>query len=72
MRKQATTVGGEAKWAGLVAFHQLGDVTTVAPLQLDREPAGFAETLGDELGFVKWQVTDNRRCFKQHFEFRGA
>ncbi|MEU8487122.1 hypothetical protein [Streptomyces sp. NPDC048641] len=44
----------------------------MAPLRPDCEPAGFAETFGDELGFVKWQVTDNRRCFKQYFASRGA
>ncbi len=51
-----TTTGGEAKQAGVVTFHRIDDSTTKVMLQLDYEPDGLAETVGDKLGFVKRQA----------------
>ncbi|MFJ2396313.1 SRPBCC family protein [Streptomyces sp. NPDC087843] len=63
-----TTVGGEAKWAGLVTFDHLDDVKSKVTLRLDYEPTGFSETLGDRLGFVRRRVTGDLKSFKQYIE----
>ncbi|MEU6634051.1 SRPBCC family protein [Streptomyces parvus] len=67
-----TSVGGEAKQAGVVTFHYIDDSTTKVMLQLDYAPEGLAETVGDKLGFVKRQATGDLERFKQFIESRGA
>ncbi|MBM7173260.1 SRPBCC family protein [Streptomyces sp. G44] len=67
-----TTVEGEAKQAGVVTFHRLTDTRTKVMLQLDYEPEGLAETVGDKLGFVKRQVTGDLKRFKKFIEQRGG
>ncbi|MCY0940810.1 SRPBCC family protein [Streptomyces antarcticus] len=67
-----TTVGGEAKQAGVVTFHRLAENKTKVMLQLDYDPEGFAENFGDKLGFVKRQVTGDLKRFKDYIESRGA
>ncbi|MEU2826417.1 SRPBCC family protein [Streptomyces bacillaris] len=67
-----TSVGGEAKQAGVVTFHYIDDNTTKVMLQLDYDPESLAETVGDKLGFVKRQATDDLKRFKQFIESRGA
>ncbi|MEU0382235.1 SRPBCC family protein [Streptomyces cyaneofuscatus] len=67
-----TSVGGEAKQAGVVTFHYIDDNTTKIMLQLDYDPEGLAETVGDKLGFVKRQAAGDLKRFKQFIESRGA
>ncbi|MFD3722890.1 SRPBCC family protein [Streptomyces sp. NPDC058674] len=67
-----TTVGGEAKQAGVVTFHHLADSKTKVMLQLDYDPEGFTENMGDKLGFVKRQVTGDLKRFKEYIEARGT
>ncbi|MGA5167262.1 MULTISPECIES: SRPBCC family protein [Streptomyces] len=67
-----TTVGGEARQAGVVTFHRIDDTTTKVMLQMDFEPDGFTETVGDKLGFVKRQVTGDLKRFKSFMESRGS
>jgi uncharacterized membrane protein len=67
-----TTVGGEAKQAGVVTFHRIDDSTTKVMLQLDYEPDGLAETVGDKLGFVKRQAVGDLKRFKEFIESRGG
>ncbi|MFD3546771.1 SRPBCC family protein [Streptomyces sp. NPDC058655] len=67
-----TTVGGEAKQAGVVTFHHLADSRTKVMLQLDYDPEGFTENMGDKLGFVKRQVTGDLKRFKEYIEARGT
>ncbi|MEU6487478.1 SRPBCC family protein [Streptomyces sp. NPDC046887] len=67
-----TTVAGEARQAGVVTFHRIDDTTTKVMLQMDFEPDGFAETVGDKLGVVKRQVTGDLKRFKGFIESRGA
>ncbi|MGW3989960.1 SRPBCC family protein [Streptomyces sp. NPDC004830] len=67
-----TTVDGEAKQAGVVTFHRIQDDTTKVMLQMDFDPNGLAETVGDKLGFVKRQVSGDLRRFKEFMESRGA
>lgn len=67
-----TTVGGEARQAGVVTFHHLADNRTKVMLQLDYDPEGFTENVGDKLGFVKRRVTGDLKRFKEYIESRGA
>ncbi|MFJ9624944.1 SRPBCC family protein [Streptomyces sp. NPDC101181] len=67
-----TSVGGEAKQAGVVTFHYIDGNTTKIMLQLDHDPEGLAETVGDKLGFVKRQAVGDLKRFKEFIESRGA
>ncbi|MEU2065003.1 SRPBCC family protein [Streptomyces sp. NPDC013455] len=67
-----TSVDGEAKQAGVVTFHYIDETTTKVMLQLDYEPEGLAETVGDKLGFVKRQATGDLKRFKEFIESRGG
>ncbi|MEU3450772.1 SRPBCC family protein [Streptomyces thermolilacinus] len=67
-----TTVDGEARQAGVVTFHRIDDSTTKVMLQMDFEPDGMAETVGDKLGFVKRQVRGDLERFKSFIETRGT
>ncbi|MFG2749522.1 SRPBCC family protein [Streptomyces xanthophaeus] len=67
-----TTVGGEVKQAGVVTFHHLADNRSKVMLQLDYDPEGFAENVGDKLGFVKRQITGDLKRFKKYIEDRGS
>lgn len=67
-----TTVDGQAKQAGVVTFHRLDDARTKVMLQMNYDPNGLAETVGDKLGFVKRQVTGDLGRFKQFIEHRGG
>ncbi|MEV7725403.1 SRPBCC family protein [Streptomyces sp. NPDC087917] len=65
-----TTVGGEASQAGVVTFHHLADNRSKVMLQLDYDPEGFTENVGDKLGFVKRQVAGDLKRFKKFIEAR--
>ncbi|MFF3165853.1 SRPBCC family protein [Streptomyces sp. NPDC003273] len=67
-----STIGGDAKQAGVVTFHYIDDNTTKIMLQFDYDPQGLAETVGDKLGFVKRQATGDLRRFKEFIESRGG
>ncbi|MEV5732486.1 SRPBCC family protein [Streptomyces sp. NPDC052292] len=67
-----STIGGDARQAGVVTFHYIDDNTTKIMLQLDYDPQGLAETVGDKLGFVKRQATGDLRRFKEFIESRGG
>ncbi|MER5377542.1 SRPBCC family protein [Streptomyces sp. NPDC002553] len=66
-----TTVAGDSRQAGVVTFHRLDDEHTKVMLQLDFEPEGLAETIGDKLGFVKRQTKGDLSRFKEYIEERG-
>ncbi|MEU2494977.1 SRPBCC family protein [Streptomyces sp. NPDC059544] len=66
-----TTVEGERQ-AGVVTFHRLADARTKIMLQMEFDPQGVAETVGDRLGFVRRQVTGDLERFKRFIESRGA
>ncbi|MGW9439176.1 SRPBCC family protein [Streptomyces sp. NPDC055607] len=67
-----TTVGGEVRQAGVVTFHRIDDRTTKVMLQLDHDPEGLAETVGDKLGVVKRQAVGDLKRFKKFIESRGG
>ncbi|MER0449959.1 SRPBCC family protein [Streptomyces sp. Edi4] len=66
-----TTLDGEVRQAGVVTFHRLSDTKTKVMLQLDYEPEGLKENVGDKLGVVKRQVTGDLKRFKEFIEDRG-
>ena len=61
-----------AENAGVVTFHHLDDSTTKVMLQLDFDPEGFVEQVGDKLGIVEGQAKDDLAKFKTFIEERGT
>jgi uncharacterized membrane protein len=57
--------------AGVVTFHRLDDDRTRVTLQMDFEPEGFLETVGDKLGFVSGRLAGDLKNFKSFIEDRG-
>lgn len=66
-----TTVAGEARQAGVVTFHRLDTSHTKVMLQMEHDPQGIADTVGDKLGFVRHQAKGDLRRFKTYIESRG-
>jgi uncharacterized membrane protein len=60
-----------AKNAGVVTFHRLSDNQTRVTLQLDVEPEGPVEKVGDALGFVARRAKGDMERFKKFIEARG-
>jgi len=58
--------------AGVVTFHRLGEGRTKVMLQLEVDPEGIAETVGDKLGTIKRQAEGDMARFKEFMESRGA
>ena len=61
-----------ARNAGVVTFHRLGEGRSRVTLQLDVEPDGPIETVGDALGVVRNRVKDDMKRFKTFIESRGT
>src|SRR3712207_852018 len=57
--------------AGVVTFHRLGENRTRVMLQIDYEPEGAVEKVGDALGLVKRRITGDLERFKRLIEDRG-
>jgi len=57
--------------AGVVTFHRIADGRTRIMLQLDYEPEGAAENIGDALGVVSRRVEGDLQRFKEFIESRG-
>ena len=66
-----TSIAG-AKNAGVVTFHRLDDRKARVTLQLDVEPEGPVESVGDALGIVGRQAKDDLKRFKEFVESRGV
>lgn len=60
-----------AKNAGVVTFHRLSDQTSKIMLQLDYEPEGVVENVGDAFGAVSLRVEGDLTRFKEFIETRG-
>ena len=65
------SIGG-VKNAGVVTFHKISDSKTRIMLQMDYEPRGVGEQVGDALGLVKMQTRANLKRFKEMLESRGT
>ena len=55
---------------GSVTFQPVGTSTTLVTLELEFEPEGLAETVGDKLGFVAKQTEGDLKRFKSFIEGR--
>ena len=60
-----------ARNAGVVTFHRLDDNKTRVTLQLDVDPEGPVDNIGDALGFVQRQAKADLERFKKFIEGRG-
>ncbi|MEX5218386.1 MAG: SRPBCC family protein [Nitrospiraceae bacterium] len=60
-----------AKNAGCVTFHRLSDSKSKVMLQLDYEPEGAVENVGDIVGVVSTRVAGDLNRFKDFIESRG-
>ncbi|WNG92872.1 SRPBCC family protein [Mycobacterium sp. ITM-2016-00318] len=58
--------------AGVVTFHRLDDDTTRVTAQMDVDPEGFVENVGDKLGILKSRVSGDLKRFKEFIESRPA
>lgn len=71
MRIAWTTVEGP-QHAGVVTFHRLEDDLCRVTLQMDYEPEGFVEVVGDAFGIVEARVKGDLQRFKEFIEKRGS
>ncbi len=60
-----------AKNAGVVTFHRLSDSKSKVMVQMDYEPEGTVENVGDVVGAVSLRVAGDLDRFKDFVESRG-
>lgn len=60
-----------AKNAGVVTFHRLSEQKSKIMLQLDYDPEGAVENVGDAVGAVSLRVGGDLQRFKEFIETRG-
>lgn len=58
--------------AGVVTFHKLDDAKTRVMLQIDTEPEGIIEKVGDALHLTDNQAKGDLKRFKEFIESRGG
>ncbi|MBJ7609837.1 MAG: SRPBCC family protein [Candidatus Dormibacteraeota bacterium] len=58
--------------AGVVTFHRIDDGKTRVMLQLEAEPEGIIEEVGDKLGLFGHRVEGDLKRFKEFVESRGS
>jgi uncharacterized membrane protein len=68
----AWTSTAGARNAGVVTFHRLDDSTTRVTLQMDVEPEGLVENVGDWAGVLDRRVEGDMQRFKEYIESRGV
>ncbi len=56
---------------GVVTFHKISDNVTRIMLQMDYQPEGAIEQIGDALGAVRMEARSNLQRFKDMVEARG-
>jgi uncharacterized membrane protein len=60
-----------AQNAGVVTFHRLSDSTSKVMLQMEYDPDGVWENVGDVTGMVSQRVVGDLERFKRYIESRG-
>jgi uncharacterized membrane protein len=60
-----------AKNGGVVTFHRISDDASKVTVQMDYDPKGFIENVGDTLGVVEQRVQGDLMRFKEFIEARG-
>ena len=58
--------------AGVVTFHRLDETHTRVTVQMDIDPDGIAETVGDKAGVIDRRVKGDVKRFKEFIENRGS
>jgi len=58
--------------AGVVTFHHIDDNTTRVMVQMDYDPEGVTENIGDALGVFSHRVQGDLERFKDFIESRGS
>ena len=58
--------------SGVVTFHRIDEGKTRVMLQLEAEPEGVIEEVGDKLGLFGHRVEGDLKRFKEFIESRGA
>ena len=66
----AWTSTSGARNAGVVTFHRLADHKTRVMLQVEYDPDGMVENVGDAVGLVSSRVTRDLERFKDFIESR--
>jgi uncharacterized membrane protein len=61
-----------AKNAGVVTFHRLDDNKTRVTLQMEVDPEGPVDNIGDALGLLERRVEGDLKRFKEFIEGRGV
>jgi uncharacterized membrane protein len=56
---------------GVVTFHRLSDSRSKVMLQMEYDPKGFVENVGDAVGVVSARVQGDLKRFKEFIESRG-
>jgi uncharacterized membrane protein len=54
--------------SGVVTFHRLSDGSSRIMLQMEYEPRGITETIGDAIGLMRRRVVDDLNRFKAFIE----
>jgi len=67
----AWTSESGAMTAGVVTFHRLSDAKSKVMLQLEYQPQGIVENVGDAVGVVTQRVQGDLERFKNYIENRG-
>jgi uncharacterized membrane protein len=62
---------GAVQHAGVVTFHRLSDTRSRVTLQIDYEPAGFVEKLGDLVGVPRIQIEGELERFAEFVQKKG-
>jgi uncharacterized membrane protein len=70
-KRIAWTSTSGARNAGVVTFHRISDDTSRVTLQLDYEPEGIVENLGDMIGVMGSRAEGDLERFKEFIEARG-
>lgn len=58
--------------SGVVTFHTLDDDRTRVTLQMNFDPEGFTEEVGDKVGLVSARTKGDLKRFKEFIEDRGS
>jgi uncharacterized membrane protein len=58
--------------AGVVTFHRISDDTTRVTLQMEFDPEGVVENVGDALGAPERRIDGDLKLYKEFVESRGV
>jgi len=70
-QRVAWTATSGAENAGVVTFHRIDDSKTRVTVQMDVDPEGIVENVGDAVGVPNRQVKGDLERFKEFIESRG-